>query len=165
MIYGNPVSAAASAIGKTIVLQDEKGAELVGVVVDNEIVFDATPNDIRLGKIAATQNGVTIGEKMIPSYNTTEGYTVITNGSEFAVNTKDYAYTKLQAIFCPVNGSIANSVAADKVTIDNKVYEVRSTEVVSSVSPDHEKKQIRFGIVNNSGSIYLIRYFIYKEIY
>ena len=165
MIYGNSVSAANTGIGKTIVLVDEKGVELVGIITENAIIFDATPNDIRFGKIAATQNGITIGEKVIPSYNTNEGYVVIPNGSEFVVNTKNYKYTKLQAIFCPVNGSIANSVAADKVAIDSKVYAVQSSDIVSNVTTDDEKKRIRFGITNTSGSPYLIRYFSYKEIY
>ena len=165
MIYGNPVSAVDTGIGKTIVLQDEKGVDLVGIVTEKAIVFDASPNDIRLGKIAATQHGVTIGEKVIPSYNTDEGYKVIPKGSDFAVNTKNYDYTKMQAILCPVNGSVDNSVAADKVVIDSKVYAVQSSEVVSNVAPDHEKKQISFGITNNSDSAYLIRYFSYKEIY
>ena len=165
MIYGNPVSAVDTGIGKTIVLQDEKGVELVGIVTEKAIVFDASPNDIRLGKIAATQHGVTIGEKVIPSYNTTEGYVVISNGSEFAVNTKNYDYTKLQAVFCPVNDSVANSVAADKVAIANKVYAVQSVDAIASVTPDAEKKRIHFGITNNSGFDYLIRYFTYKEIY
>lgn len=164
MIYGNSVNAGGVSVGKTIILHDENGVELVGVLVDQEVVFDATPNDIRLGKTAATKDGVTVGQKVIPSYYTDAGYKVISQGSEFVVNTKNYDYTKMQAILCPVNGSVANSVAADKVAIDNKVYTVLTAELVSKVIPDPEKKQIRFGITNNSDSMYLIRYFSYKEI-
>lgn len=149
----------------TYILVDENGNEVPAVYVDSEVVLTATPNDIRIGTTAVTDDGVTEGEKEIPSYVTTEGYKVITNGSAFYVHINNYDYTKLQAILCPFNTSIADSVAAEKVVIDDKVYPVQSTGVEATVTIDDENGDIDFGITNTSGESYLIRYFTYKEIY
>ena len=58
--------------GGTFLLCDEAGTEVVAVVVGEETLFTATENDIRLGAVAATDKGVTTGEKFIPSYVVTE---------------------------------------------------------------------------------------------
>lgn len=154
----------------TYILVDEYGNEAVGTYVSEETVFDATANDIREGKTAVTGDGVTIGEKVIPAYHTSEGYRLIPNGSVFIADTglKDlnkYDFTKFQAIICPYSGSIAESVAADKVAIGDSVYSVNSNVVLSKVTKDSTNKVVNLGITNNSGSIYLLRYFTYKEIY
>lgn len=164
----------ASEVGKleeeaqTYILQDEDGNEVTAVFVENETVFDATADDIRLGKTAATGDGVVVGTKVIPSYHTTEGYRVITAGSPFeTLSMADldlYDFTKLQAVICPVNGSIDNSVAAEKIAINENVYAVQSTEAIATVIKDSETKRINLGITNESGSPYLLRYFTYKEI-
>jgi len=60
MISGNMVGAY-SAIGKTFILVDENGTELTGVVVDKEIIFTATDNDVRSGKVYASSDGVSTG--------------------------------------------------------------------------------------------------------
>lgn len=153
----------------TYILVDEEGTEAVGVVVDELTVFDATANDIREGTTAATADGVTAGTKVIPSYHTSEGYRFIPKGKEFSLPTLvslgRYDFTKFQAIICPFNGSIAKSVAAEKVAIDEGVYAVNSSDLLSSVIKDSETKSINLGIINESESLYLLRYFTYKEIY
>lgn len=165
MIYGNTVGGSGGGFGKTFIIQDAAGNELVGVVVDKQVVFDATANDIRLGKVAATQNGVTTGEKEIPIYNTNAGSKVIDNGSKFVLYMKNYDYTNFQAIVCLFNTSLSNSVAAEKVVIDNNVYPVKSTVADAAVTKNDDLTQIDFGITNNTGSPCLIRYVMYKEIY
>lgn len=153
----------------TLILRDEAGTEVVAVSVGEETEFTATENDIRQGKIAATENGVTEGTKVIPSKHTTEGYRMIPNGSEFetspfmALDLHDF--TKLQVIICPFANSISESVAAEKVAINENVYAVNSTEIIATVTKDGENKKINLGITNNSGSPYVLRYFTYKEIY
>lgn len=170
MIYGNAIGGSGSGSGgssidSTFIIEDSDGNELVGIVVDEEVVFTATANDIRKGTVAATQTGVTEGTKEIPSYHTSFGSKLITNGSKCTISIQDYDYTKLQVIVCTYNTSITNSVAADKAVIDNKVYSVRSTAVESNVSVDTANKRIDLGITNNSGKSYLLRYSSYKEIY
>ncbi len=151
----------------TYILRDENGVEVVATLVDEGTVFDATENDIREGKRAVTDEGAITGTKVIPSYNTIEGYQLITIGSRFAVTyaTLDlYDFTKLQAIICPYNSSISESVAAEKVAIDEKVYAVNSTAAVSEVTKNSGTKQVDLGITNNADKPYLLRYFMYKEI-
>jgi hypothetical protein len=164
MIYGNAVGGIG--LERTYILTDENGTELVATFVESEAIFDATANDIRAGKVAATDTGVVTGKKIIPSYHTQEGYKVVTNGSDFVLSIPEgrHAYTKLQAIFCPFNTSLANSVAAEKVAIENNVYSVRSTTSEAEVTVD-DVDTIHFGITNTSDKPYLIRYFTYKEIY
>jgi hypothetical protein len=60
MISGNMVGTY-SAIGKTFILVDENGNEITGVVVDKETVFTATDNDVREGKVYASDDGVSVG--------------------------------------------------------------------------------------------------------
>ena len=150
----------------TYILVDEDGNEVVGVMVDAETVFDATANDIRAGKTAATEDGVTTGEKDIPAYHTTEGFVAVPVGSKFSIyiaTAERYDFTKLQAIICPFNTTVADSVAAEKVSIDRNVYQVNSTDVLATVSINPETKTIDLGIENNGDTPYIIRYFTYKE--
>lgn len=148
---------------KTFILVDERGNEIPAVLTDEEVDLTATPNDIREGVIAVTDDGVVEGTKEIPVYICREGYRVITNGAKFTIPTDGYDYTKLQAMICLYNTSIVNSVAADKVVIDDKVYAVRSTESESTITKDTTTKSIDFGIVNTSGRKCLIRYMTLKE--
>lgn len=157
-----------STLAQTYILRDVDGRELVAVVSDEEVVLDATPNDIREGKVAATDTGVTIGEKVIPAFHTTQGVQVIPNGSEFKLSSlKDlnkYDYTKLQAMICDFNTTLSNSVSTSKVVIYDNVYSVQSTDSISVVTKNVEDKTVNFGILNDSGKLQVLRYFTYKEI-
>lgn len=150
---------------ETYMLVYEDGTEVPAVFVEDEVTFTATENDIRLGSVAATAKGVVTGTKEIPAYHTSEGYKLVTPGSKFVVKINNYEYTKLQAIFCPFNENLSGSVAAEKVAIENFVYSAGSTSPISSITLDHNREGIDFGLTNDSGVIYLIRYFSYKEIY
>lgn len=165
MIYGNPVGGALNA--KTYQLECNGGtAKIMAVVVDEETIFDADVNDVRAGKVFATNNGVKVGTKNIPAYNTCAGYRIIAPNEEFKIilSASDlYDYTKLQCIICPFNTSISDSVAADKVVIDGSLYEVNSSTVLSEVTKDATEKAIKLGITNDSSSSYIIRLFTYKE--
>ena len=145
---------------------DEAGNEVFATFTEQEILTDATANDIRIGKTAVTESGLVTGEKDIPAYHTTEGVELITVGSEFKIRirTNDrYNYTKMQAILCPFNTSVDNSVAANKVCINDNVYAVGDTTSLAVVSLDHDNKEINFGITNDTDKIFIIRYFTYKE--
>jgi hypothetical protein len=60
MIIGNMVGSYSS-MGKTFIIEDEDGNELVGVVVDSEVIFTAVDSDVRKGKVYASDEGVSIG--------------------------------------------------------------------------------------------------------
>lgn len=167
MISGNMVGSY-SQIGKTFILVDESGNEITtGVVVGQETIFDATDNDVRVGSVYASDSGVSIGTKVIPTYHTYEGIKIITTGSKFTLEwppNDTYNYTKLQCIICPFNSSLDESVAAEKVVIADNLYEVNSTVSISLISKDATNKAIDFGITNNTSTLYIIRYFTYREI-
>lgn len=154
-----------SDIGKTIILVDDYGNEIVAVLSDEEVTLDATPNDIRIGKTAATADGLTLGEKVIPSYYVAEGYAYIPVGSEFSFLNLDDGYTKLQALICKFNSSTPDSVSTEKVSINGKVYETNSTKIIATVSVRSDEKKIYLGLDNDSDSPCILRYFMYKEIY
>ena len=68
-IYGNVVGGSGGALGKTLILEDPSGIELVGVVTESEQVLDAVASqDIREGKTAVTAEGIVVGSKRIPAY-------------------------------------------------------------------------------------------------
>jgi hypothetical protein len=60
MISGNLVGSYSS-LGKTVIFQQENGDEVVGVIVDSEVVFTATDADVKKGKVYASNNGVSVG--------------------------------------------------------------------------------------------------------
>lgn len=145
--------------GEAYILVDEEGNEIPAVLTEEEVDLTATANDIRLGSIAVTDDGVITGEKEIPAYITTEGVVAILAGKEFAIKSirENAIFTKLQALFC------TSSVITDKVCINTKVYPVGSKDVLSIVTVDAENQIINFGIVNNGTVPYTIRYITYRE--
>lgn len=150
--------------GTLYLLEDESGNQLYATFVTEEVTVTATPNDIRDGVTAVTEDGLVVGEKEIPAYHTTEGTRVIPAGSKIAITIKDrYAYTKLQAIVCAFNTSLASSVAAEKVAINDSVYPVGSTEILAVVSIDPSNESIDLGITNESEKPCIVRFFSYKE--
>lgn len=151
---------------ETYLLVTEDGQEIPAVTVAEEVVFTATANDIRAGTVAATSQGVTEGTKEIPAYHTTEGIAFIPADSDFEIyiaTAERYNFTKLQAILCPYNNTIAESVAAEGVVIEKTVYAVSSATAMASVTVDPATKKIKFGIKNTFGVPCIIRYFTYKE--
>lgn len=151
---------------ETIILRLEDGTEHPLVMTGEEVVLTATPNDVRQGKTVVLTEGVATGEKEIPSYHTNEGIKIVPAGSSFVMYLSKYCdYTKLQAIFCPFNTTLDDSVAAERVAISDNVYPVNSTVAESKITKDVDSGEIIFGFVNTTTIPYLIRYFTYKEEY
>lgn len=150
---------------QTYILVDEAGNEVTAVMVEEETVFTATANDIREGTVAATETGVTVGTKEIPAYITNEGVVYIPSGYAFTIPLPGdkCEYTELQALICKFNTSIDNSVSTDRVSIKNNVYSVNSIETVATVTSELDNKVVNLGIVNDSSTPYVLRYFTYKE--
>lgn len=152
----------------TIILEDESGHQVVAVLVDQEVVIDATSDDIREGKIAVTDEGVTVGDKYIPSYQTVREIRVIPAGSKVQTQKMprddSYDYTEFQAVICPFNSSLSNSVGAEFVAFGDNVYKVRDTASQSEIYKDSENKIIDLGITNDLGVPCILRYITYKEV-
>lgn len=150
------------------ILKDDYGNELVGVLSDVKPVLDATPNDIRIGVTAVTEEGITVGEKVIPGYHTTEGVKIVRPGKKFEVylpESDQYDYTLLQCLICDFKTSFDDSVATNKVVIGDNVYEVQSTESISVVVRNHDTQSIDLGINNETNTPQLLRFFTCKEVY
>lgn len=150
----------------TYILVDENGNEIAAVATDEIVEIDGEADDVREGVTVVTGDGITVGTKEIPAYHTREGFRVVPNNREFVIpTTTHYDYTKLQAIICPYERTPQTSVSAEKISVEDKVYNVQSTEPLAEVLKDAGNLRIDLGIINESGKTYLIRYFMYKEIY
>lgn len=150
------------------ILVMEDGTEIPAVVVGEETKFDATPDDIRLGKIAATNSGVTVGEKVIPGYLAHEGMKRIRPGQKLEISLgtlNQYDYTLLQCVICKLNTNLVNSVATEKVVLNDSVYDVLSIVPLYPVTKNHDTKTIDLGFVNDTNDSLVLKYFTYKEIY
>ena len=149
----------------TYMLVDESGNEIPAVFVENETIFTATENDIRIGKIAANQNGIVTGTKEIPSYRAEEGHVVIKSGKSMDISmfSDMCQYTTLQVIVCGYNTNVEDSVSAEKVVIKDNVYNVGSTVSLSVVSVDAAAQSIKLGLTNTGDSSVVLRFMIIKE--
>ena len=149
----------------TYILVDEEGNELPAVFVENEMRFNATANDIRKGTVAVTDSGVTEGTKEIPAYHTEEGRRVVKPGEslDIPMYSDQCQYTKLQVIVCSYLNDADDSVSAEMVVVNDKLYAVGSTEILAEVSVDADNQTIKLGITNTSETSLIIRYMTIKE--
>lgn len=150
---------------QTYILVDEDGNEIPAVLVDEPVNITATANDIRLGTTAVTNDGVTTGTKEIPSYHTTEGQKIIKAGRtlEIPMYSDKCQYSKLQVIVCVYDTSLSNSVSAEMVVINDKLYKVGSSTVLSNVIVDIINQTINLGLTNDNDHSLLLRYMTIKE--
>lgn len=160
-IYGNMVGGGSAPL-KTLILTDENGNEVVGVVTESIQMFDATPADVRLNKTFVSDNGIETGENTI-TYRTDTGYQLILPGASFSINIpyyNQYDYNSLQCIIAPYS---VDGVAADKIAINDCVYAVKSTTKIASVAKNANTKSIDLNIINDTDNMYVIYYFTYRE--
>ena len=158
-IYGN---AAGFSVPKSYIFTDESGNELVGFLVDEETLFTATDNDVREGKVYASECGVSSGTKDIPLYRTAYGKCMIAVGDAMSIPLPDYDqydYTEFQ---CIITGS-SDSTSAIKISVDDKVYNVGSADVISNISKNADTKSIDLNIINDTDDVVIIHYMTCKE--
>lgn len=150
---------------QTLILVDEDGHEMQAFLTDEEVELNATPNDIRIGMTAVTDAGVTVGEKEIPTYRTTEGTKTIKPGGRLTITMYSDAcyYTRLLVVVCDYNTAVNNSVSSVMTVIDDKLYAVGSTTPLANVTVDSEKQSIDLGITNDGDKNLVIRYASIKE--
>lgn len=65
-IYGNMVGGTAPI--RTVTIVDEIGNEMIGVVVENEVLFTAKDNDVREGMVYAGDSGVSVGTLKVSNH-------------------------------------------------------------------------------------------------
>lgn len=152
----------------TYLLVDDNGKEVPAVWVESDVVFDATEDDIREGKAAVSEKGFVIGTKVIPGYLAHQGVKIVRPNDRFEIQisqSDQYDYTLLECLICNFNTKLSDSVATDKVVINDVVYNVQSITPLFSVTKNHETQIIDLGFINETDEIQILRYFTYKEIY
>lgn len=165
MITAMDSSGGVTTLDNTYILVDENGYEVPASFTEEVVDLTATTNDIRIGTTAVTDEGVVTGEKEIPAYYVSEGRKAIPNGSPIILYHSDYDYTKIQAVICAFNTNMSDSVAAKQVVIEDNIYPVNSTTTSGTLIKNSDDGCIDFGITNESGGIWILRYFMYKEMY
>ena len=159
-IVGNMVGCY-SPIGKTFILTDENGVELIGVVTDQEQIFTATDNDVRDGYVYASDCGVSIGSKNIPSYHTSCGYKLVPAGKEVRIYVPEYDYTYLLVSIAVYDTNREQSVKTTHTSIDGGMYNVGNNIKLSDIVIDHDAEEVVLGITVAEKSI--VRYLITRE--
>ena len=163
-IMGNMIGSY-SQIGRTFVLTDENGTELIGVCTEKEVIFDATAADIKIGKTAATDSGITEGTDT-KTYRTTHAWWLVFPGESFSIPLQEfdkYNYTAFQAMIAEFNTTQFDSVFVDKISLNDAVYNVCSTEKLADTTKNLLSKSIDLNVVNNTDNVYIIHYNTYKE--
>ena len=164
VVYGNAVGGIVG-YGKSFVLVDENGSELTGIVVDEVQVFDATPEDVKIGKKFASTDGVLEGTDT-KTYRTEHASYLIFPGENFSIPLEKYNgydYTKFQAIIALFNTTFLDSVVTDKISIDDAVYNVNSSDKLSDITKNADTKSIDLNIINDTDNVYVVHYNTYKE--
>lgn len=162
--YGNPVGG--FCYPKTYILTDENGTEMAtGVVVGEKTVFDATPADVKVGKIFASDEGIQEGVDTKTNH-TTIGSRVILPNESFSVPLIEcdrYNYTKFYAMIADFNTTASDSTSVNKISINDMLYNVNSTSKLSDITKDSSTKSVKFNIINTTNNTYVIHYSTYKE--
>lgn len=165
-IYGNPVGGALNA--KTFMLQVNGGeTEIAATVVGEETVFDATENDVRKGKTFASSNGVKIGQKNIPAYETRMGYFIVEPNESCSIPLSDedrYDYTKFQCIVVVHSSDYSSNVTTKYISMNDGLFSVETSSKVSNITKNSKTKSIDLNMTNNSSDVYEIIYITYKEV-
>lgn len=165
-IYGNPVGGALNA--KTFMLEVNGGkTEIAATVVGEETVFDATENDVRKGMTFASSNGVKIGQKNIPAYETRMSYFIVKPNESCSIPLSDedrYAYTKFQCIIVVHSSDYSSNVTTKYISMNDGLFSVETSSKVSNITKNSKTKSIDLNMTNNSSDVYEIIYFTYKEV-
>lgn len=161
-LYGNATGG--FGIPKMVEIVDGNGNTLVGTVTDSAVVFDATREDVKVGKMFASNDGVQEGIDT-RTYRTTRASRAILPGESFSIPLEDndmYNYTKFQAMIANFNTTIADSISVSKISFNNSVYNVSSTIKLSDVTKSVSTKSINLNITNDTSNVYIIHYALYK---
>lgn len=163
-LYGNV--AGGFGYPKTFVLTDSDGNDIAtGVVVGEETVFDATRDDVKAGKIFASNDGIQEGIDT-RTYRTTHAAWFVLPGEQFSIPLEDYEkynYTKFQAMIAELNTTQLDSTSVVKISLNDAVYDVNSTTKISDVTKNSSTKSVDLNITNDTNNIYVIHYNTYKE--
>lgn len=163
MIYGN--ASGGFGMPKTLILTDSNGKEITGIVTGEQVVFDATRNDVKVGKTFASNEGIQEGTDT-KTYRTTHANWIVFPGENFSIHLDEYDkynYTKFQAMIADFNTTTLDSVSVVKISLNDAVYNVNSTIKLSNVTKNSSTKSIDLNIINNTDNTFVIHFNTYKE--
>lgn len=164
-ILGN-MAGCYSPMGKTFVLTDERGTELVGVVVDQKKIFTATDKQVYSGYTYAGEEGASTGSREFISYRTSAGNRLILPNESFSIPLEDYDsydYTKFQCMIAEFNTGILDSTSVSKISLNDEVFNVNSNIKLSNITKNLSTKSIDLNIINMTDNTFVIYYFLYRE--
>lgn len=154
-----------SQLGKTIIIVDDAGNELTGVITENLQIFDATPADVKIGKTFASDEGIQVGEDT-KTCRVRHGAQLILPGKTFSIPIKEYDgydYTNFQAIVSLFNTSIVDSSETNRVVLYDAVYNVNSNIKIADIEKNVEDKSIDLNLTNDTDDVYIIHFNTYRE--
>lgn len=162
-LYGNATGG--FGMPKMIEIVDGNGSTIIGTVTDSAVTFDATRDDVKVGKVFASNDGVQEGTDT-KTYRTTQGCCAILPGKSFSIPLESYDkydYTKFQGMIAKFNTTMSDSVSVSKIVFENSVYDVNSTTKLSNVTKNTSTKSIDLNITNSTNDTYVVHYSTYKE--
>lgn len=125
------------------------------------VTLTAKANDIRLNTSAITNDGYTEGQKDIPAYYSSYGKKFVLANDEVTLTIHECDYKNLMVTITPYNSSMDESVSVNYASIDDAMYEAKSTTKLSDITVDSENETIHFGITVSEKSV--LRYFVVRE--
>ena len=125
------------------------------------ITLTATANDIRQQTTAITNKGFVEGTKDIPAYYCSYGYKIIPAGQEATIISHETGYKNILVTITSYNSSVDKSVSVGYSSVDDSMYEAKSTTKISNITKDLENEQIKLGITVTEKSV--LRYFVVRE--
>ncbi len=163
MIYGNATGG--FGMPKTIELSDVDGNTVVGVITGSKVIFTANPSDVKIGKVAASDVGIIEGTDT-KTYRTFHATKLVFPEENFSIPLEEYDqfnYTKFQAAIAEFNNDQYDSVSVNKISLNDAVYNVGSSEKLSDVTKNSSSKSIDLNITNSTDKVFIIHYNTYKE--
>lgn len=162
-LYGNP--SGGFGMPKMIEVVDGVGNTLIGTVTDSEVNLDATREDVKIGKIFASNDGIQEGIDT-RTYRVVFASYLILPGEDYSISLPEYErynYTQFNAMISKFNTTIDDSTAIEKIVLNDCVYNVNSTIALSTITKNQETKSIDLNITNDTEDIYVVYIATYKE--
>lgn len=162
-LYGNATGG--FGIPKMVEIIDGNGNTLVGTVTDSAVVFDATREDVKVGKMFASNDGVQEGIDT-KTYRTTVGSEIIKPGENISIPLSQYDqynYTKFQGVIVIHNSDYSTNVNVVGITIDDYVFSSSTSNKLSTITKNSVTKSIDFNVKNDTQNVYEVFYSTYHE--
>lgn len=174
MIYGNKIGGSRDTKTYIISMVDENNNEVfeaTGVVVDKEEIFDASCEDVAVGRKFASEEGVMVGTNDFPRCRIVNGIHEVLPGVEFILKMENrnlWDYTTFHAIMWPKIDADNPTPKADKISVYDAVYDSNGVKI-ANVIKDAANMAVRFvldngdNLINNTEFSYLVYFSVCKD--